>query len=54
MELCSKPFEPDLDDASGGKMKNIFVFLCLFNIAVNPLIFSEMSGFLFFEYPNDK
>lgn len=40
MERCSKPFEPDLGETSGGKLKE-------YGIVFNPLISPKMSGFLF-------
>lgn len=43
IELCSKPFEPDLVDTSGGKVNTRFVIKVSLTFDFNPLISPEIE-----------
>jgi hypothetical protein len=48
LNFCSKPFELDLDYASGGKWKNNCLDLLSVAYVLAPLISPEVSGFFYF------
>jgi hypothetical protein len=49
--LCSRPFEPDLDDTSGGKWNELFMSASfILTLIFKPLISLEVSGFYFVSF----